>query len=104
MPVVRQKSAALVTKDDLLVLPNPSFGDSKVQWAVSVPVEHSTLRVVDALGRVVLDQSLGSFEAGIHTIDLESSLWPVGSYGVQLIYTTSEGVSGRLGTIMKRIR
>ncbi|MFM7913302.1 MAG: hypothetical protein ACKO9W_14065, partial [Bacteroidota bacterium] len=104
MPSIRRIRGSLVTSKDLLAIPNPSSGDTKLQWTLSAPVEHAYVRVVDALGRVVMEENLGTLEEGSHTLDLPSAGWALGSYGAQLLYTSQDGRSNRLGTILKRIR
>ncbi|MFM8977969.1 MAG: dockerin type I domain-containing protein [Bacteroidota bacterium] len=104
MPSISRIRESLVTSKDLLAIPNPSSGDTKLQWTLSAPVEHAYVRVVDALGRVVMEENLGTLEEGSHTLDLPSAEWALGSYGAQLLYTSQDGRSNRLGTILKRIR
>jgi len=104
MPSISRIRGSLVTSKDLLAIPNPSSGDTKLQWSLSAPVEQAYVRVVDALGRVVMEENLGTLEAGSHTLDLPSAEWALGSYGAQLLYTSQDGRSYRLGTILKRIR
>lgn len=70
------------TGDELSIWPNPTTGGGKVSIQLTATQSTTELRVVNALGQLVWQQSLGR---GTQAVELSTTGWRTGLYRVQLL-------------------
>lgn len=92
MPVLRSSE---VTNFSSRVYPNPARDLAWVEY--SLPASGKvTIRVTDALGKLVYQQTERPTEAGVHQLQLEAEKLSAGTYHVTLIYNHEGDIAQQL--------
>jgi len=72
---------------DLIVIPNPSPGASSIRLNLENDIFGLRIRVIDALGRTVLEKQVDYLPSGMQTLELPSESWAEGQYAIHTTFT-----------------
>ena len=82
IPVIAGRAGA-----EFIVYPNPSFGKSQLRL-VAPENGNCTVRIVDAQGRMMTDESIFELTIGINELSLPTEGLADGLYSVQVVYSS----------------